>query len=81
MVNETIQEISREMFGESIRDGEAYWKIIRNTMTNDEVPEDKAIVKNSAGKAYSFKKSISKPRDLSADDERKAAEKTEHEPR
>ena len=58
MVNETMQEISREMFGESIRDGETYWKIVRNTMTNDEVPEDKAIVKNNTGKAYSFKNSL-----------------------
>lgn len=58
MVNETMQEISREIFGESIRDGEAYWKIIRNTMTNDEVPEDKAIVKSSIGKAYSFSKNL-----------------------
>ena len=58
MVNETMQEISREMFAESIRDGETYWKIVRKTMTNDDVPEDKAIVKSGSGKAYSFKNSL-----------------------
>ena len=58
MVNATMLEISRELFGRSIGDGEAYWEIIRDKRTDDEVPEDKAIVKSSSGKAYSFNKSL-----------------------
>ena len=60
MVNETMQRISRELFDESIGDAEAYWDSIRSKRTDDEVPEDKAIVKGRDGKVYSFNRNMLK---------------------
>ncbi len=58
MVNGTMQNISHELSGNWITDAGAYWDEIKSKSTEDDIPEDSAIIQSGEGKAYSFSRSL-----------------------
>ena len=53
-----MRSISHDLLGNWITDAGAYWDEIKQKCTEDEIPEDKAIVQSRDGKAYSFSRSL-----------------------
>ena len=58
MINETMQRISHELFGKWISDAEAFWEEIKQNCRETDIPDDKAIVESSEGRAYSFSRRL-----------------------
>ncbi|MCR5250069.1 MAG: hypothetical protein K6E50_05630 [Lachnospiraceae bacterium] len=58
MVNESMQEISRRLYGKSVSDAAAFWAALRRNTTESLLPEDEALVHGRGGEVYSVKRRI-----------------------